>query len=928
LPDTEISISALTEELQADSLIVDSNGVAARQTPFNLAQQLLTSGPLEAALTAKAESTAVTELTAEVAMLRSLLTTGLCLAASWQDLSALTPAAEGTGGEVAEEDDGTHGAASATGYDGETIPNSGRYRWHIGWGRWIRICATGLSAKADRAELDKERQSRQISEGGAERRAEALGAPLSGHLRAYDFEPDSVIDFTTDNYARRSEDGLLRNVGRDAVIHFTRDSSAAFCNRAGHPCTAPNDIPAFDWSQGQRAVLCLPAEASRSADRIRLLSPPAAGQILIDFHYDSADANGRDRGLFSICRTESELQGISVFCRSAGDYLTLQRRGPTHNLRTTISTTLLSKGWHRLYLSWDLVGGVASYSLDGAAIIHLAAPPGWTMITPTCGWIGRQETAGSQPREFNGLISRVFFLSEPGLPSTALHRLQDKASTELLRVGTGLDTRRWEISGCLPIMIADWRGDAYASAEEGTLFPRLSREIVTVERASSATITGSLGTLGTVVENEPAIDHSEGGRGLLLRSASGSRLADNVTLSAKPQCGAACIEFYPPHILRNDGQIQGLFCLRSEGFGRGVTAALQSDSGSLLLHLDDGSAEFRQDTRITLADGLNRLFLAWDLERGHVSFSLNGGVVKNFGPLSGWVPVMPSVCEIGRQTTTGGTPREFEGVIAAVAVYGRALRPPITSDGPIAMGIRRLTGIDTRMSTAPRTVRPLGDIYAEFITASPQALTVVGTNHVRATAKTGDHVAEGDAEANKVRCEFGDPVGWDNRSTLYTSFEILLPTLSLPGSWGLVFQGRQGGYAPGFYNQPPFALLLDNGRLEAVIRKPDLLDPTIARDAMRAELPVSAGQWARVDLYQQWDAGAGTGSCRLWIDGSQTVDYAGALGQNRPDPVRLTFGVYRSESSAEANGTEIRTFSAEFRNFRVSNSKFFGPWDV
>ncbi|MCZ4257316.1 sialidase family protein, partial [Sulfitobacter sp. G21635-S1] len=46
---------------------------------------------------------------------------------------------------------GTHLQATATGYDGASVPNAGVYRWVAAWTRWLRVSDTGLSGKADAA---------------------------------------------------------------------------------------------------------------------------------------------------------------------------------------------------------------------------------------------------------------------------------------------------------------------------------------------------------------------------------------------------------------------------------------------------------------------------------------------------------------------------------------------------------------------------------------------------------------------------------------------------------------------------------------------------------------------------------------------------------------------------------------------------------
>lgn len=64
---------------------------------------------------------------------------------TWAALLSVT----GSSGERAivwDGDNGSHSAASATGYDGASTPNAGRYSWNNTWRRWQRLGDTGYSA--------------------------------------------------------------------------------------------------------------------------------------------------------------------------------------------------------------------------------------------------------------------------------------------------------------------------------------------------------------------------------------------------------------------------------------------------------------------------------------------------------------------------------------------------------------------------------------------------------------------------------------------------------------------------------------------------------------------------------------------------------------------------------------------------------------
>lgn len=77
------------------------------------------------------------------------ITSGNVLKTSWLDLLSVVPDTDGTGGEVLLEDTGTHLDATATGYDGDVVPNTGLFSWIAAWGRWAYLGETGVSSKAN-----------------------------------------------------------------------------------------------------------------------------------------------------------------------------------------------------------------------------------------------------------------------------------------------------------------------------------------------------------------------------------------------------------------------------------------------------------------------------------------------------------------------------------------------------------------------------------------------------------------------------------------------------------------------------------------------------------------------------------------------------------------------------------------------------------
>ncbi|EPX82108.1 SGNH/GDSL hydrolase family protein [Salipiger mucosus] len=115
-----------------DSLLGNKDGSTGRYSIENLAAYLAASGAVAQA----------------ISTVEGQVVSGLVSKATWTDLQGITPSVDGTGGEVLSSDAGTHSDATATGYDGSTVNNAGRYSWNDTWGRWVRIGDSGYGTVA------------------------------------------------------------------------------------------------------------------------------------------------------------------------------------------------------------------------------------------------------------------------------------------------------------------------------------------------------------------------------------------------------------------------------------------------------------------------------------------------------------------------------------------------------------------------------------------------------------------------------------------------------------------------------------------------------------------------------------------------------------------------------------------------------------
>ena len=177
MADNGVRTTDLTPDTLLDDVMGNREGSLVRVTMSNLAAQLAASG----------------EIAARIDEVEALVTTGARLAATWAALVSASGEFDGQGGEVLDADTGTHSQATATGYDGTTVPNAGRYVWSDGWSRWVRLGDTGLAGKADLAALDAEASAR---EGGDD--------ALSAELAKLGLYKAQAVSFTDGAYRHRT----------------------------------------------------------------------------------------------------------------------------------------------------------------------------------------------------------------------------------------------------------------------------------------------------------------------------------------------------------------------------------------------------------------------------------------------------------------------------------------------------------------------------------------------------------------------------------------------------------------------------------------------------------------------------------------------------------------------------------------------------
>ena len=177
MADNGVRTTDLTPDTLLDDVMGNREGSLVRVPMSNLAAQLAASG----------------EIAARIDEVEALVTTGARLAATWAALVSASGEFDGQGGEVLDADTGTHSQATATGYDGTTVPNAGRYVWSDGWSRWVRLGDTGLAGKADLAALDAEASAR---EGGDD--------ALSAELAKLGLYKAQAVSFTDGAYRHRT----------------------------------------------------------------------------------------------------------------------------------------------------------------------------------------------------------------------------------------------------------------------------------------------------------------------------------------------------------------------------------------------------------------------------------------------------------------------------------------------------------------------------------------------------------------------------------------------------------------------------------------------------------------------------------------------------------------------------------------------------
>lgn len=147
----------------SDEVVVNRGGNTGRQATSAVAAQLASEGAVADAIAAAGAATAILSgrvtaaeggqaalagslagLSGQVAALAATITTNGIVAETHAALVTLAGTIDGQGAEVLDTDTGSSPLATATGYDGASTPNAGRYRWVEAWARWLWIGPTGL----------------------------------------------------------------------------------------------------------------------------------------------------------------------------------------------------------------------------------------------------------------------------------------------------------------------------------------------------------------------------------------------------------------------------------------------------------------------------------------------------------------------------------------------------------------------------------------------------------------------------------------------------------------------------------------------------------------------------------------------------------------------------------------------------------------
>lgn len=848
---------------------------------------------------------------------------------TWAALALLTPTAIGQGAEVPDSDTGTHTDPSTS----LTVDNAGRYTaFGTGVGEWKWIAETGLSAKVDKAAGAVEGSYLKTNYRAS---STALSRLAPGLRRA---QPERLFDFELGGFAEIDDYGDLAPASFSDIATCTRASTADYTDQNSDGQTAAINEPLLnDWSTGARGLLVLPTDGgSRAGDVIRTITyAEQIGSVWIDFYYDPAQANGQNRGLFSVdgdaAGTGSEFKGVSLFFRSADDLPTIFVDDGTHDGTTAWSHGALTEGRYQAQLTWDLTTGEASLTI-GDDSISVGPVGSWLSFAPAKTQLGNQDVTGVAPRQFNGTIYRVATLpagaavdlTPAGTDAAAREDVPDLVADDISTAATSalaVDLRRAQLNGIVPRLGADFATSGYAyQNSDGSVSPYTFGTLITFARASTAAYIDRDGASQEAAINVPAFDYSEGGRGLMaLPSDGGSRAADQISMPIVPQKGAALVEFYPPDVSSGTGY-RGIVSI-SAGFGVGFSAMVNAATGKLFLHMDDGTEDYT-DNRVDLGEGLNGLLVAWDLSTGECAFSLNGGPIINLAPKDFvWSPVVPTTFVVGDQDTIGGEPRQFNGNIVSIYVYDQAAKAPISKYGPLEKAIRKATRNEGMPLLENGSEQPIGANYVETVIANARCLQVLDETigHVRITATSNDYGEAGDSAASKVRSELKRRIGFAPDATIYFHMEMMVPNKAFPG-WAVLTQFHQPA-TTGYPGEPVLTIQVSEATGDFVLVR-NTQSPVVPTDPVYEELavlPITEGEWADIDIYAEFSNGVLNGGvlkCR--VNGIEVYSNSAiTLGYTNPALIASKIGVYREESEVSD-----AAFSVEYRNWMVDTD----PW--
>jgi hypothetical protein len=245
----------------------------------------------------------------------------------------------------------------------------------------------------------------------------------------------------------------------------------------------------------------------------------------------------------------------------------------------------------------------------------------------------------------------------------------------------------------------------------------------------------------------------------------------------------------------------------------------------------------------------------------------------------------------------------------------------VVSDPSSAASFTVASNVTSFTSTPSGTFTMDSSTWIVWTAGAGYSLTNPDNFTLRFEVHSGDHASFDSSAVDRSWIERSARLAVND--VFKCTYEVLMESGdSQTAAWfllGAMHNDDTNDEPPGVHTSPPFAIEMNGEKLQVVIRytsvggdpsngSPDLTTTTLWTDGS----DMSRDVWHRIEIEAKTNQ-AGTGYLKVWVDGTQVVNYSGNLGFG--DHVYWEEGIYRDAASSV--GEEI---AAKFKNVLIVTS--------